>query len=189
MSEPVIIFYKSNFCGVCERISSIWENAIASFRKIYPKIRIEIVIDEKYNGNLDFDKYPKGMQIFGGWAPKIILIPGKTWDAAMANLGPNNPIEIKEGVQVMNATWDDDTNKFVPMSKFEFNWNVAENFGLWLKKSIKHPDFVTAQNEGRVNVVKPKKAIRSILTNKIKTQEETIIDVCSMSFLERPYIA
>ena len=128
MPEPVVVFYRSNKCGHCKNVHAIWSKAQTAMKKVYPGIRFDEVVDDNFNGTFDVSKYPKGMQLFAGWAPKIILIPGKTWDAAITNLGPNNPIEIKEGVQVMNASFNTETNRFDPFNKLEYDWSKPDDF-------------------------------------------------------------
>ena len=74
----------------------------------------------------------------------ILLVPGKVWDAAMANLGPKNPVEIKEGVQIMNAVWDKEDLKY--MQKYDIR-KPAE-FSKWLKASLENEEFKKVQEKG-----------------------------------------
>ena len=72
----------------------------------------------------------------------VLLIPGKLWDSAMANLGPKNPILLREGVQIMNAKWEG--NAYTYELKYDIH-NPAD-FTKWLREALNNPDFKRAQN-------------------------------------------
>jgi hypothetical protein len=71
----------------------------------------------------------------------ILLIPGPKWNAAMAHLGPNNPISLIEGTQVMNAAWKDGRLEHVG----GFDTTKPEGILAWVKQAMNNPDFKRAQ--------------------------------------------
>ena len=111
--EPTIVLYKSSVCRHCQSLTNIWDSVTAALKGVHPKIRFYTLTAKDNTGKFDENIAPKDLIRYGKWYPMILLVPGKTWDAAMANLGPKNPIEIKDGVQIMNAAWDKDELKYV----------------------------------------------------------------------------
>jgi hypothetical protein len=144
ISEPVVVLYKSNGCTHCKNLMNIWGDVTAALKSVHPKLRFFVLTSEDNTGKFDENVAPKSLIKYGKWFPMIFLVPGKVWDAAMSNLGPKNPIEIKEGVQVMNAAWDKDDIKYIQ----KYNISKPEEFTRWLKDSLENEEFKRVQASG-----------------------------------------
>jgi hypothetical protein len=60
-----------------------------------------------------------------------MFIPGILWNEAIDHLGIDNPIELKEDVQILNGYWDDnDDLKFM----MDYNHTKKEEILLWVDK-------------------------------------------------------
>lgn len=79
------------------------------------------------------------------WFPMIRLVPGVVWDDAMANLGPDNPVIIKDGVQIFNGFWNSENPSRV---KHELKYDPlrSEGWVRWLKSALEQEDFQIVQN-------------------------------------------
>jgi len=144
ISEPVVVLYKSSACTHCRNLTNIWDDVTSSLKSVYPKLRFYVLTAHDNTGKFDENVAPKYLIKYGKWFPMIILVPGKVWDAAMGNLGPKNPIEIKEGVQIMNAAWDKDDLKYIQ----KYDIRKPAEFSKWLKDSLENEDFKRVQAAG-----------------------------------------
>lgn len=142
-SEPVLVFYKSNQCRHCRDLTNIWEKVTSAMKTVYPKLRFFVLVAKDNSGNFDENTIPKDLIRYGKWFPMVLLVPGKIWDAAMANLGPKNPMEIKNGVQMINAVWDNGDIKYDQ----KYDIKKPEEFARWLKDALENEDFKKVQNE------------------------------------------
>lgn len=142
LPEPIVVFYKSSMCRHCNNLTAIWDKVQVSLKEVYPKLRFFVLLAKDNSGTFDENTAPKDIIRYGKWYPMILLIPGPTWDAAMANLGPKNPIEIKDGVQIMNATWD--KGQLAYTQKYDIR--KTEEFAKWLKDSLENEDFKRVQS-------------------------------------------
>jgi len=140
--EPVVVLYKSSMCRHCKSLTDIWNNVTASLKGVSPKIRFFVLTANDNTGKFDENKAPKDLIRYGKWYPMIILVPGKVWDSAMANLGPKNPIEIKDGVQIMNAGWESGEIKYSQ----KYDIRKPDDFAKWLKESLENEDFKRVQS-------------------------------------------
>ena len=112
--DHVIVLYKSKpgTCSHCVDVSNIWDNppqksidglSISSaLKKVNPKVRFVTVTAKDTQGHFDENLTPKDLIRYGVRFPQVILIPGKLWDEAMNNLGPNSHVKLLEGVKVFN---------------------------------------------------------------------------------------
>lgn len=144
ISEPVVVLYKSSACTHCRNLTNIWDDVTAALKSIYPKLRFYVLTSNDNTGKFDENVAPKYLIRYGKWFPMILLVPGKVWDAAMSNLGPKNPIEIKEGVQVINAAWDKDDLKYIQ----KYDIRKPAEFTKWLKDSLENEEFKRIQASG-----------------------------------------
>jgi hypothetical protein len=143
--EPTLVLYKSSMCKHCQNLTNIWDSVKIALTGVYPKLRFYEVTAKDNSGRFDENTVPKDLIRYSRWYPMIILVPGKIWDAAMANigLGSRNPSEIRDGVQVMNAKWISDKIEYE--QKYDIR-NPSE-FARWLRDAMNNPDFKRVQNE------------------------------------------
>jgi len=206
VSEPVLVLYKSSSCVHCRNLTNIWDDVTASLKSVYPKLRFYVLTSNSPNGKFDENTNPKSLIRYGKWFPMILLVPGKVWDLAMANLGPKNPIEIKDGVQIMNATWDKEEIKYVQ----KYDIRKPAEFAKWLEEAMGNEDFKRVQlngptkNTGPVvpttnhpsapiqpllsSIVRPTNSNNNYVSAGIpeRNNHEVMGDVCSMRIISRP---
>lgn len=208
--EPTLVFYKSTVCRHCQNLTNIWNDVTVAIKKSYPKLRFSIVTANDNSGKFDENSIPKDLIRYAKWFPMILLIPGRLWDYAMANLGPKNNVEIKDGVQVMNAIIDKNTDKMSYVQKYDIR--KPDDFVNWLREAFDNEDFKRVQN-GTIgndilnNVIVPtiptlQQPIQPIISNIIRPTNsnssytsagsdrhavmEPISNICSMRIISRP---
>lgn len=140
MSEPVIVFIKSNGCGHCVNLYKIWDKVVAAMKTVNPKLRFTVVT--VVNRGIDENTVPKGLSVYLNWFPKVLLVPGRVWDSAMAKLGPKNDVEIKDGVQICNGYWSGSKVEY----KQTYDIRNPDEFARWLKVALEDKDFKRVQN-------------------------------------------
>lgn len=146
--EPVIVLYKSATCGACIRLSQIWDRIVNAIKRQHPNIRFFTVNSPDLSGKFDFNTAPKDIYRFHEWFPIIFLVPGNVWNAAMASLGPNNPIEFIDGIQIFNGVMKKEVFKRGAMQRNipdfvkTYNDYDIEHYITWVNTSLKDPDFV-----------------------------------------------
>ncbi len=214
-SEPVIVLYKSNGCRHCISLSKIWdtpskdeESVVGALKKVYPKLRFHALTARDNSGKFDEDTNPKDLIRYGKWFPMILLIPGRLWDSAMAKLGPENNVQLLEGVQIMNGYWQNNELKY----NVRYNIQKPSEFGKWLTEAMENADFKRVQNSPKDSIIVPTsqenkdiKPIPPLITNLVKpsnfkqnyngvgsienTPKSSDADeVCSMRIISRPYM-
>lgn len=199
LSEPVVVLYKSNVCRHCTTLSNIWDtppnkdedSVVSALKKVNPKIRTVIVTSKDNSGKFDENTAPKDLLRYAKWFPMILLVPGRVWDAAMAQLGPKNEVPVVDGVQIMNAIKVDD--KFEYAQKYDIR--KPSEFSRWLKDCLETDDFKRVQsNTGIIVPTVPTKPIQSAISNFIKPINGNYIqasgstdggDICSMRIIPR----
>ncbi len=149
--EPTLVFYKAATCTHCTALSNIWESVKIAVKAVAPNIRFFVVTARDLGGKFDENINPKGLARYAKWFPIILLVPGKVWDAAMTSLGPRNPIEIRDGVQIMNGKWSGDKlypNGLYPLEHIGNIYKVQtpSEFGRWVKDAMQHPEFKKYQD-------------------------------------------
>jgi hypothetical protein len=196
-------------------LSKIWDtpskdedSVVGALKKVYPKLRFHTLTARDNGGKFDETKDPKDLIRYGKWFPMILLIPGRLWDSAMAKLGPENNVQLLEGVQIMNGYWQNNELKY----NVTYNITKPSEFGRWLTEALENPDFKRVQNSPKDSIIVPTiqetkevKTIPPLLTSIVKpgnikrdytgvgTIENTpkssdTDDVCSMRIISRPYI-
>ena len=151
ITEPVVVLYKSSVCAHCRNLTNIWDDVTTALKSVHPKLRFYVLTSNDNTGKFDENVAPKSLIRYAKWFPMILLVPGKVWDAAMANLGPKNPIEIKEGVQIMNAIWDKEDLKYIQ----KYDIRKPAEFSKWLKDSLDNDEFKRVQLSGPSQNVGP----------------------------------
>lgn len=192
--EPTLVLYKSSMCKFCQHLTNIWDSVKIALTGVYPKLRFYEVTAKDNSGRFDENTVPKDLIRYGRWYPMILLVPGKIWDAAMANigLGSKNPVEIRDGVQVMNSKLVGGTFEYD--QKYDIR-NPSE-FARWLRESLNNPDFKRVQNAEvspsiqpiaplMSNIVRPSHVVASSNSNK-HAVAEVEGDVCRMKIISRP---
>lgn len=150
--EPVIVLYKSATCGACIRLSQIWDRVVNAIKQQYPSIRFFTVTSPDLSGKFDFNTAPKDIFRFHEWFPIIFIVPGNLWNAAMANLGPNNPIEFIDGIRIFNGVMKSEVMKRgtlhrnIPTFVKTYNDYDIQHYINWVNDSLKDPDFVRVSN-------------------------------------------
>lgn len=213
--EPTVVLYKSSMCRHCTALSNIWETApskdedsvTSALKKVYPKLRFYVLTAKDNTGKFDENTAPKDLIRYGKWYPMILLVPGKTWDAAMSKLGPKNDVELVDGVQIMNGLWDKGELKY----QQKYDIRKPAEFAKWLKDSLENEDFKRVQNgaSGSTGIVvptipTPSHPIQPLLTNIIRPSNTNTTyvaagnadkshsvdapsgDICSMRIISRP---
>lgn len=195
ISEPVIVLYKSSTCGHCTKLASIWDKVTAAVKVVYPKMRFFEVTG---NGQGKFDPLaaPKDLARYSAWFPMILLVPGKVWDDAVSAIAKNNDVEIKEGVEIMNAVWENNVLTY----KQRYDIRKPEEFGKWVKEAMENKDFKRIQEFGIVvpTIKNNAPVARSTETPKVESAPTSFFpstktgslktngDVCSMRIISRP---
>jgi len=142
IAEPIVILIKSNACGHCKNISNIWDKISVAMKEVYPKLRIFVVTVDDNSGNFDRNKIPGGLEKYMKWFPMILLVPGNIWDNAIKEVGSRNPPTIKDGVQILNGKWDNNSLTF----NVKYDIRNPAGFAEWVKDSLEIPEFKTVQN-------------------------------------------
>ena len=179
-SDPVLLFYGTDTCPHCTNLAQIWGDVAKGphtvkklVNNLYPNVRVQTIIAK---GALNEKEYPAGLKQFVRWVPMIMLIPGRMWDRAMANLSNVPPVSLIEGTQVMNAVWKGQVLERVQ----EFDSTKADGILAWLKKALDHPDFVRAQNAP----VESTAHVRPL--PKIENPFKLTDNVCTIKIISRP---
>lgn len=208
-SEPTLVLYKSAMCKHCTALSNIWDKApnkdddsvTDTLKKVYPKLRFYVITAKDNTGKFDENTAPKDLMRYSKWFPMILLIPGKLWDSAMSKLGPKNPVELVDGVQIMNGFWDKNDLKY----QQKYDIRKPSEFARWLKDSLENEDFKKAQFSSTINSagmtipIATGHSSQPILSNIIRPTTNYVAggsterynpmdigDVCSMRIISRP---
>jgi hypothetical protein len=59
----------------------------------------------------------------------------------MSKLGPANPVQLKEGVQIMNGAWVGDNVIY----QHKYNIRKVDDFTKWIREALAHADFTKVQ--------------------------------------------
>lgn len=149
-SEPVVVLMKADDCPHCHNLEKIWnptdqdpeKNITSAMKKVYPKLRISVFKTAK-RAVFDENHMPKGLLPFAkGWYPNVLLVPGATWDAAMVKLGPDNNVEIRDGVQIFNGHWKDGKPELKIPMKYT---SKPSEYARWLSDALNEDDFKRVQ--------------------------------------------
>lgn len=150
-SEPTVVLYKSETCGHCDDIAKIWDSPpdtggvgiMDALKRINPKIRFSVVTSKDLSGKFDEKLYPSDLIRYSGDFPKILLVPGNLWDSAMAKLGPKNDVKLINGVQIMNAKWENN----ILRKNLKYNIMNPDDYSDWLIECQSDPNFRREQND------------------------------------------
>lgn len=215
--EPTVVFYKSAMCGHCTSLTNIWEPGAKNLKKgeksvtevlkeVYPKIRFFVVTAKDNTGKFDENTAPKDLIRYGKWFPMILLVPGRVWDAAMANLGPKNTAQILDGVQMLNCHWNDKEKQELKYQQ-KYDIRKPEDFGRWLKEGLANDEFKRIQDGNKDNgsnnnsvstTQSPSQPIQPLMTPLTRTNNNNVShtsssrtfdppgDICSMRIISRP---
>lgn len=199
--DHVIILYKSKpgTCGHCVEVSNIWDNPppksidglsiSGALKKVNPKVRFVTVTATDNKGNFDENLIPKDLRKYGVRFPQIILVPGKLWDEAMKNLGPDNNIKLLEGVKVLNYKILNDKLQY----DGQYNIKIPSDYEAWYRSCIEEENIMI--NKEQLSVVSVKNKTNNIfiespiknIETKVK-KEYTISkfnDVCSVQLVSK----
>jgi len=141
VSEPVVLLYKSDMCHHSKQLMHMWDDIITEIKSVYPKLRFHVLTSSNNSGKFDENVAPKSLIKYAKWFPMILLVPGKVWDEGMSNLGPENGIEIKEGVQIMNGVWKGDDFKY----EQKYNNKRVGDYMEWIKDGLNNEEFKRVQ--------------------------------------------
>jgi len=199
--DHVIVLYKSKpgTCSHCVDVTNIWDNPppksidglsiSAALKKVNPKVRFVSVVANDTQGNFDVNLTPKDLIKYGVRFPQIILIPGKLWDEAMKNLGPNNDIKLSEGVKVFNYKLAGDKLQY----HGQYNIKIPSDYEKWYRSCIEEENEI-AEISKKDELLVPIKN-NSIFTetnlknSESKTKKEYTItkftDVCSFQLVSK----
>ena len=142
--DHVIVLYKSKHgtCSHCVDVSNIWDNppskstdglSISSaLKKVNPKVRFVTVTATDTQGHFDENLTPKDLIRYGVRFPQVILVPGKLWDEAMNNLGPNSNVKLVEGVKVLNCKISKDKLLY----DGQYSLKIPSDYEKWYRSCI-----------------------------------------------------
>ena len=131
-SDPIVVIIKPEGHLYLESAMENWNEIQKSMMSIYPKLRFVVINTDRWGNLRDSNISPHAMK-YTLYGPVVLLIPGPTW---------NNGSNFKEGVIIMNGTWDRDFIKF----EREYNIQNLSDWGLWLTNSLLNEDFQRVQN-------------------------------------------
>lgn len=187
-SEPTVVLYKSLTCGHCDELTKIWDvpplggtiSVMDALKRINPKIRFSVVTAKDQDGKFDEKLYPSDLIRYSGRFPTILLIPGSLWDAAMSKLGPKNDVKLINGVQIMNAKWENNfLKRFV-----KYNIMNPEDYSDWLMECQSDESFRKVQNDlsSFVRIERPNNFITTSGKSSLITCDD---NVCSLKLIPR----
>lgn len=194
-SEPVIVFYKYPLCNHCRDVSNIWDtppshnedSIVNSLKKVNPNIRFFIVTAKDRNGTFDENIVPKDLIRYATSFPQILLIPGKTWDAAMAKLGHKNDVKLIDGVKIMNGKWENGILK----EYYIYNIKTPSEYTRWLTDCYEDEEFKRVQwGNDLVIPIKSKSTKPLIIQQPMKYSNEYVLSTvahesCSVRLISR----
>ena len=200
MSEPVLVLYKADTCGHCKNLTSLWPTITDAIKLVFPKLRYFIFSTPEMNGVFDTKIIPKDLIRYARWFPMILLVPGKVWDNAINNLGPNSTALVKDCVQIMNGKWNEDKETFTHEGKYDPR--RPEDFVKWLKVAMEDPDFKKESSNKSIQTLFPtlKPIQKPVIPENPKPKENLIVpspsapnlnikdefNVCNMNIISRP---
>ncbi len=183
ISEPVCVKWTAQGCHHCDNLSKIWPQVQEAMKKVHPNLRFVHINSPSRNGEFNEKLFPKSLKKYKKWYPMVLLVPGATWDNAMQSNNTSTPIDLVEGVVIMNGFRKDGIQY-----NYKYNITKPEEFAKWLKDTIEDPEFKKVQSATKV------KPIPSLLGNLGKptppenkpTPSTGEGDVCSMRLISRP---
>lgn len=101
---------------------------------LYPTLRFFELTWNYHDFRIGFDENyaPTSLCNYTSLPICVFLVPGETWNNAINQLGPNNPIEIRDSVQILNGAWNG--NKLI--FTYEYNMMNVDECSKWLDKAI-----------------------------------------------------
>ena len=172
-NSPVVVFIAGKNCPHCDSLKKIWPKICARLSAINNNIRFhKVKVTHMKNRTFDVEQSPKGLLPYMEWYPAILLVPGQLWNNAMMQLGPNNQIVIKEGVQIMNGVWNKIKNKPAYTQKYDIR--EVEDFVKWYNESSSNENFVKA-NEVSTVLTPPIQPIITVTKKDIVTGDRDYI--------------
>lgn len=141
---PTLVIYKTPQNLQCMRLMNNWDDTKKSLLTVCPNLRVFSVTADNDKGEFDVNAAPKDLIRYNAWFPMIILVPGQTWDSAMDNLGPNSPIKLKEGVQVLDGHFQGDQLRYDASA---VPGDLPSVMAKWLRKALDNVDFKRASGD------------------------------------------
>jgi len=199
--DHVIVLYKSKpgTCSHCVDVTNIWDNPppksidglsiSAALKKVNPRVRFVSVVANDTQGNFDVNLTPKDLTKYGVRFPQVILIPGKLWDEAMKNLGPNNDVKLSEGVKVFNYKLFGDKLQY----HGQYNIKIPSDYEKWYRSCIEEEnDISDIRKKDELLVAIKNNSIfteTNLKNSESKTKKEYTItkfnDVCSFQLVSK----
>jgi hypothetical protein len=155
LNTPVLMLLGSDGCSHCRNLEEIWypsplgrlskgESILCKLTEMYLGLRF-VDVPCTNMGLIHPELYPMWVKHYAMWYPMILLIPGPLWNHAM--LYPESDIELIDGVQVVNGTWEDGINRKVLRYDPKYDSRKVEDFMQWFTDSLNNLDFIAAQNK------------------------------------------
>jgi hypothetical protein len=161
-------------------------------KKQYPNLRHYTVTAQNNTGKFDPNVAPADLINLSSWFPMLLLIPGPLWNKAMDNLGPKNPIKIREGVHILNGKFAKE--RVVQDTSSHYNPSKGSDMIEWIGKVLEEPEFQNDVVEEAtpiqplINNMPTRKIApvlpQSMLTNNSKTSSQNT-DICSLRLISR----
>ena len=165
--QNVFTLIKSDGCGFCKQLMANWSDIEKKLKLIDPNVLIEVITMDK-SLKLDNDKYPKHLTIYAKWFPMIIAMPYNLWDWGIQNNNTNIDINFKEGVNIFNGVWKNETLEYV--QNFSIKKNPQDVIAKWFKDTLVNQDFTDS--------VRQFKGLPTTETCIHKMQEYEVCSIC-----------
>lgn len=195
--DHVIVLYKSKpgTCSHCVEVSNIWDNpppksidglSISSaLKRVNPKVRFVTITANDNQGHFDEHLTPKDLIRYGVRFPQVILIPGKLWDEAMNNLGPNSNFKLIEGVKVLNYKISSNDKL---LYDGQYNTKLPSDYEKWYRACIEEETNNVIKNEQVVNknnIFVESTTKNTNTKNKKEYNMSVFTDVCSVKLVSK----
>lgn len=131
MSKYIVLLFDNDRCTHGLKLREIWTVIKDKLLEFDPELQF-LHISLKGFGSSFFDEHsiPSFLKNYNKWSPMVLLIPKDLWDHAMKYLGPNNPIELKDGVHIFNGQWNSN-NKIIYDGKY--NHFMPDDYVAWIR--------------------------------------------------------
>lgn len=101
--SPVLVLIKAEKCSACEHLTKVWNECLRQMKEIVPNLIEVTIVKPTLMSPINTNNYPAILNNFH-WFPNVMLVPGKSWQEAMAQVGTGNVTPLP-GAQIFNASW------------------------------------------------------------------------------------
>ena len=159
----------------------------STLKKVVPNVRIVVITSKTMNSkDFDFDSYPAALNEYRSWFPMVLYIPGEVWDRANEHLGPDNYVDISDGVRVMNAEHKDgrpvfnrthpDQKRGALKHKYTHDYRKLEHWEQWLQECVSglvRDDFQSDSEKRIEELTRENDTLRKLLTDQLLVRADS----------------